>query len=63
MVYMLNIYRDILLKSCGANDNNANCNVGNLNCEVNINGYVNCNDNSANENCEVDASGHANCES
>ena len=59
---MICIYRDILILCCGANDNNANCNVGDFNCEVNNNGYVNCNDNSENVNCEVDSSGHANCE-
>ena len=49
--------------NCGANAGGAYCEVGDLSCSVNFNGYVSCGDNSADHICNVDASGRANCES
>ena len=48
---------------CGAGDYDAYCEVGDLYCEVDDNGYVSCYDYSEYVNCEVNPAGRADCES
>ena len=49
--------------NCGTSEGSADCGVGGLDCEVTVNGYVDCYDGSAGGGCGVDASGRAYCES
>ena len=48
--------------NCGANGGIAYCYVGDFDCGVYGDGYVDCGDNSESVYCEVDSSGHAGCE-